>query len=64
MDDSIPFDKEDFKKSVIQLKKRRAKDLMDKIKEDIKKAENEGDEKRRKALINEFYKINSEFKNG
>jgi DNA primase len=64
MDDSIPLDKETFKKSVIKLKKRRIKNLRDKLREEIKDAELKGNEDRRRELINKFYKINSEARNG
>jgi DNA primase len=64
MDDSVPLDKESFRTSIIKLKKKRVRFLREKLKEEIKKAELRGDRERCKELINKFYKINSEVKNG
>jgi len=64
MDDSVPLDKESFRTSIIKLKKKRVRFLREKLKEEIKKAELRGDREKCKELINKFYKINSEVKNG
>jgi DNA primase len=64
MDDSIPLNKDSFKDSIIKLRKKRIKSLRERLKEEIKRAELEGDKEKCKELINKFYKINSEVRNG
>ena len=64
IDDQIPLDREMFKSSIMKLRKRRISALKEKVKDQIREAESTGDEDRRKKLINKYYKINSEVKNG
>jgi DNA primase len=64
LDDSIPLDKELFRGSLIKLKQRRLTEAKNKLREEIKEAEKEGNKERLKILINEYGKINSEVRNG
>ncbi|MFH1504890.1 MAG: DNA primase [Candidatus Omnitrophota bacterium] len=58
MDDSIPFDKDTFKQSLLKLRKKGAAQKKNKLKEQIQEAETKGDRSRLKELIGEYGKVN------
>lgn len=64
MDEDIPKDDNIFKESFIKLRKRGAKEMKDKLKDQIKEAEIKGDKKKLKELMEEHSRINKEVRNG
>jgi len=63
IDDEIPLNKELFKSSLIKLFQRRTKNQKDKIKEEIRLAEQKGDRERLKVLVNKYDQLNSALRN-
>ncbi|UCD15402.1 MAG: hypothetical protein JSV34_06730, partial [Candidatus Omnitrophota bacterium] len=64
IDDSVLLDKELFRSSMWQLRKKRMLAARSKLKEEIKEAETKGDSRRLRMLISKYGKINSEARNG
>ena len=64
IEDDSPLDKELLKGSLLKLRKNRLKNLKERLKTDIQKAEARGDQVQLKELINAYGKINSEVRNG
>lgn len=63
LEEDIPLENEAFKSSILKLKQKRAKNSLDRLKQDIREAEAKGEKDKLKVLINRFDKINSEVKN-
>ena len=53
-----------FKEGVAKLRKKRVRDVKEKLKEEIKEAEEKGDRDRLKDLISKYAKINAGGRNG
>ncbi|UCC95091.1 MAG: DNA primase, partial [Candidatus Omnitrophota bacterium] len=59
MDDGIPFTKENFKESLLKLRKNRIREMKDRLREEIKDAEKVGDKTRLKSLISKYRRMYS-----
>jgi DNA primase len=64
MDESIPFSKEAFKESVLKLRKKKIQAMKDTLREQIQKAEQNGDRQKVRILVDKYGKINSGVRNG
>lgn len=64
IDENILLNNEEFKSSLVKLCKDGVKQLKVRLREEIRKAEANGDEERKIELMNKHRKINSEVSNG
>ncbi|UCG34660.1 MAG: DNA primase [Candidatus Omnitrophota bacterium] len=64
MDDNIPLEKEFLKGALLKMRQRRIKVFKNRLKEEIRQAEQIGDRQKLKVLISEYGKIKSEAGNG
>lgn len=62
LEEDLPLENELFKSSIIKLRQKRMRNIKDRLRENIKEAEQKGNKDKLKILIGEFDKINSEVK--